>query len=437
MAAYNHYQNANGNELNDPELNRIMEIMDIPKVDPDIQRLYFFSVGSAANMSEKRVTKLEQNDIQQYPPLVQKLGMEMGMETHLILMDPVLTNPPYIVQHMREIHNLDPNDDQHDYQHDYQNGDYYFYPQINLHVHVFKIPVNYQTIPSKNGNVNVALNYDITPILYQFNEHCKETNNLLIFHDFSGRDTWKLAEHMDNHPSGSKNASVLYDISMRRQGSCYVDLNDPFYNVKMDVDNNNKLVFFNPFHLRSHEIINMIKKMDPFRDANEINQLLYVVKRNIYLIKNYLYPVVRRSLVFIQDYITKPTREEKSNLVDKFKSRMLESDFVLYEAYGYMNLYRNINSIHNNDSFPYEVEKNVKNMIKIMCSIIEHMFNGIRFSHNDMMSVHFINLNLYKWMDYLEQDIKEWKNGFGNFIDPADLEDYSPKYDPRNVCNYV
>jgi hypothetical protein len=183
--------------------------------------IVFISIGSAALMKQNGVLESKYNH--QYPPCIQKLE-SLNRPIFIILIDPVLEDPPYILS----IHETD-----HDIKH---NSKY-----NNLHVHPIRSNVTYMGAPYYQQNNKYE--DDITECFVMLNELSQQNKWLSVVHDFSGRDI-NILTHLFNIRSNN----IIYGIDMGENDGCYINLDSRIY----DITFNN--IVFNPYNTTLEEL---------------------------------------------------------------------------------------------------------------------------------------------------------------------------------------
>jgi len=357
------------------------------------QNVLYIGVGTAANMILKKKNKLDSCDEQQYIPFLKHIkNMFPDIHLHIILIDKALQNPPYCVQ----VDNLS----------DTPNND-----QYSISDNKWKKDIEYDNIYNSTygDKVYVIMDYmyydnsETIEKLYELNEHIKNNNDILLFHDFTGRDTYTLSYLFDEQIEGYKDR-IIYDITLRFDGTCYVDMTDKTY--FLDIEMYGKYIhLLNPYNIKSENIANAINTAHTY---NYKMQLLISINNRMHILKNIIYPFYRKYNILKNKIKNKNiSNKEIINLIDNSK---YDNIFSIGACSGYSDLYCDINDYSNN---PLDINK-LENMLDKYKYYLKIFLKGllfISFSHN-LDNIEYMTDNLiklidsepYKWSDIIEYD---------------------------------
>lgn len=180
----------------------------IKSTSQETPHIIFMSLGSAA--ATRNLNGLvDDENYHQYPQFLQNINHKIrGGHIHIILIDPELESPPYIIQdHSKGL--------------DFENitGNYYIAHNFN-HVHVYTLR---KFVFVNDGQFNYPDYINITDDLIALNNLCMEESILLIYNDFSGRANKSVAELYDEQICMHLD-HIVYGLSSRKQISCYINL---------------------------------------------------------------------------------------------------------------------------------------------------------------------------------------------------------------------
>lgn len=240
-----------------------INFIDIIEEYISIGDLIYLSIGSAANIHSKGGNKLQEHDNQQYPPFLNNIKkIYTKKRIHIILIDPCLSKPPYIINDIGDFDG---------------SGQFYENRDKLINVYAFNEYVHYFDKDSCYKSTY------ITPSLNLLNQKCLINNWTLIVHDFSGRDINILADIFDQVYE-KNNEQLIYDINNRINGGCYINL----LNVSSQLN----------FYIED----DIIKLKNPFnkkyREPNNAH-VLYNAKWRI--IHQYIYPLYRTIFYGLRD----------------------------------------------------------------------------------------------------------------------------------------
>ncbi len=358
----------------------------------DGQNLIFISVGSAANMEMKKEDTLHQKDMHQYPPYIQNIKQMFPMlPIHLILIDPWLTTPSYIVK------NLEKEDKRYDIDVEFDNI-YHFENSTN--VYEFKDYVTYKGMSNDNKE------FDITNMLEELNDFCITNNHILLFHDFSGRNTWKLAYYFDKKLNQC-DSSIIYDITLRMEGTCSIDLTNPTFSLPLFFDDE-KISIFNPYKLTNQDLFLMLNR----DDNKHLKQILITVyKKRISMLVDDLYPIYRR----FKKHTIDMKKDSSIELASKFIDRVYNDEFYMIDMLFEKDILNKINCYKASIGNEIIDISLLESIIDTMEDCLrEYLYNLLRpFDDDEIIKIRIAQLieiideNIYKWPQEIRKMIEE------------------------------
>ena len=241
-------------------------LVDYLESSPRDDCIYWISIGSASNICSNRPYVLNRN-MHQFPPFLQEYNYNSKVNLRLILIDEMLSTPPYVVTHILgnqcKKHNI------------YNN----IYYANNIEIISCNEYIEYDRQKYNYSDSTYKLFDKIN------NYILKANNNLLFVHDFSGYNCAYLAEHFDQLYISNK---IMYDITVRSDRSCIFDLENKLYKPIIKDFN-----IFNPVYLSNSELYEL------FEDDLYKPQIQLYLKGQYNILKDKLYPIYRRIYTFI------------------------------------------------------------------------------------------------------------------------------------------
>jgi hypothetical protein len=254
----------------------VVHYTGFPKPD---QNLLYVGVGTAANIDHKNGAVLDMNNYHQFPPVVRSIYQKHNMTTHLVQIDPFTSDIPYVVKD-DGTPNFYQDDQYSNVWHSYDNS---------LHVYSFRIYAEYGLQgPVKN---------DIIDYLRTLNNFTVESNHLMLFHDFTGRNTFEVAYYFDRELKDNIDR-VVYDITCRCPGTCYVELTNPAMIYNTNLRRNGIVVIANPYSIPKEEWITTF--VDNMGNQHIQAQMAAVIHNEINRLFEYIFPIYRRFMMSLQ-----------------------------------------------------------------------------------------------------------------------------------------
>ena len=208
---------------------------NIKQTPSQVPHIIYFSIGSAAGLRDDNGL-VENKNYHQYPPFLQQLQEEINSaHIYIILIDPMLENPPYLVtDHSKGLDFIQ------------ENVDYYTARSVNQNIfHVFSMRENVYI----NGQYFYDGYHNITQELFKLNDMCMKESILMIYNDFTGRDNKYVAEFFDEQVSTHLD-HIIYGIGARKEFGCYIDLMsiESQFIFKNTIRNRSMIKVFNIFN---------------------------------------------------------------------------------------------------------------------------------------------------------------------------------------------
>ena len=173
--------------------------------------------GLITNTNNGRI--LEDENYHQFPPTLQNL-YKKHTDLHLIiiLIDPIQENPIYMATDQKLIKNLFNNNPWHCIEH--ENMELY----INERISVYTFRKNIMTQASNYHHAEELI--DITEDLRELNKLCIQNDITFIYHDFTGRDTYKDLDVFFNDLNSNYSDQIIYGIGNGFFTGCYFDMSN-------------------------------------------------------------------------------------------------------------------------------------------------------------------------------------------------------------------
>ncbi|AYV79836.1 MAG: putative ORFan [Faunusvirus sp.] len=205
--------------------------------------IHYIAIGSAEPLLYDGVIK--NSDNQQFPPFLQLIRNEHPDKLiRVVLIDENINTYPYITKFLdstwTELH-----------------SGLYFNKKYSVEL------VIYRTNSLIKYNVKQEFYTDESIALFKaYNDYVIKKNDYLFVHDFAGHRIDKLAYYFDHLYSDNKiyKTHIMYDISFRKNISCYIDLTDDA-NFPRIVGGN----IYNPFNIPLSDMLNAYKTADKWQ----------------------------------------------------------------------------------------------------------------------------------------------------------------------------
>jgi hypothetical protein len=201
----------NPNQSSD-KLNNVLVHINHILMSNDNPSIIYFAVGSAAQTFEiidgKRVIK--QENYQQFPNFLQKMYLFERMNVFIVLIDPELESPPYIITDK----NFDAILGIKEWKH---TPEFDVYEKSNVYVYSIR-----RFVKTSVDELMFDAD-DITENLQSFNELAKSENVFMFYYNYSGIDVCPLAKLFDEQ-NKEYLSQIIYGFGGRINHGCYLDL---------------------------------------------------------------------------------------------------------------------------------------------------------------------------------------------------------------------
>ena len=215
--------------------------------------IIYVAIGSASCLLEKRIDDLKMEDRQQFPPFMQKIHRDNpNLRITLVLIDPMLTDPPYCVERQLDCKRV---------------SDYH-YSSETINVYAFRESCSYY-----DGDYG----QDIRPSFRKLITYCQNNPVIAFVHAFSGREMSDLRENlMGKNPYLQE--KIMFGIDFGQDGGCYIDLMNPTNHPLLESDGG-QYTIFNPSSIPNTSLVSMYHCTDNNIKRMQIKRVI----DNIYL----------------------------------------------------------------------------------------------------------------------------------------------------------
>jgi len=217
----------------------------------------YVAIGSAAHMAKEDCFGnwyIEPQFEQQFPPFLSSLKKLCPFEPiHIILIDPMLEDPPFVVcdkkKNLANGWNKINNETICEFYND----------ATNVHVYPIKSYISYL------NNCEHEQCTDAMPFFKKLNMIACVNDWLVIVHDYSGYDAGTLGKFFDDALMEHRD-HIIYGIDVRSsERGCYIDLTKPgcdfVYNIM-----GSSIKIFNPFNFTDH--VELMKQLDIYKSIS-------------------------------------------------------------------------------------------------------------------------------------------------------------------------
>ncbi len=198
--------------------------------------------GLITNTNNGRI--LEDQNYHQFPPTLQNLYKEhKDLHLIIILIDPMQENPIYMATDNNLIKKLFNNNPWHCIEH--ENFEVYINERIS--VYTFR-----KTVITKASIYNNSEGLtDITEDLRELNKLCIQNDITFVYHDFTGRDTYKNLDFYFEDLISDYSDQIIYGIGNGFFTGCYFDMCDKKSHLATVIENKKRKVIkiFNIKHI--------------------------------------------------------------------------------------------------------------------------------------------------------------------------------------------
>lgn len=264
----------------------------------------YIAIGSAAHCC-KYDESLDEWNIdpkfeQQFPKFLRDLKEKFPFDPlHIILIDPMLETPPFIVCNSKKKINESWNKNKLqlpkiNLETDLQEE--YFNKITNIHIY----PINKAIGCPGDENIDMYVNF--TDFFDTLNILSKLNNWFTVIQDYSGRYMYKFSEYYDNSLYGHRN-HIIYGLNARLDESCCVDLLRPACTFIYQ-QTQNGITVFNPYNFDNiidmYDILVMLKSNSQTQNEYEIAKdqinIFMKHKKESTIIK--LCDIIRQTMLF-------------------------------------------------------------------------------------------------------------------------------------------
>lgn len=289
--------------------------LEIIKNDKNTNKLVYVSIGSAANSIkwENGELVLDAKYNQQFPECLQELKKEYtDASLYILLFDPSIESPPYIVKDKKNITGLGVDKLWE------KKGNMYFNKTDNISVYSCS---KYVTCDGYNEN---KVGENITVLFNKLNYMAIVNDWFLLVHDFSGRNINDVAEYYDSVLEGHKD-HIIYGIGYRHIGGCYMDLCNDTSKFVIESKKDEKIKIFNPYD----HTFKQIKEIYNSTHNSKIKASIKIcMDYNIKKFKSNILSVYRR-LCVIKSYYNKENKIVIEDVEYAYIDKKYKLDFAI------------------------------------------------------------------------------------------------------------
>lgn len=300
------------------------------KDDEGDTKIVYIAVGCAANLEEKKIDFLKDHENQQFPVFLRDIQKKYNFPIYILLADPLLTKPPYIINN-----GWDLNDD--------------CYQKDNIKVFTINKIFDYEKNKEKFKTLN---------------KFCFDNQHLLFFHDYTGLDINNFYKHIEEQCK-MYSKHIMYGINMRTDSGCYMDLNN-IQNKPIIFEENNRYVIFNPNYTDDLvDIYNETKSEE--------------IKEQIKIHVKYKYKIFTESIIPYRQLLLN-INAYKNDPIEIYKEKIL--------------LHKNIKHINDYIIAPIDVYYDcvIKEISKIFNQILEDSFGIFKNNHLNIAGREYDNM---------------------------------------------
>lgn len=403
------------NQLHNNILNGLTMILSNISDKNEKNTCIYVSVGSAAYSANKNeitgIWSIDDQNNQQFPQFLKSLKQILPFSpVHIILIDPMLENPPLIVWDKSTDNTKCSNNWKKT--NIYQKFDIEHYENNvnNINVYVLRKYVIYEPYDNRFSEIE-AIN--ISLFLIQLDVESIENNWFTVFNDFSGVIMSNIALVHDktlkdinyNHLN-----HVIYGLGTRKDGGCNFDLTLPECDFVYDITSNGIKVF-NPFYNTCHDndILKSLMYLAEMPDATEKH------KRDCLIVMSQIEELIK--------YKRKIILYEIMTLVRQFGKLLKDPSQIDKKSIRVNNLYIlftykiNLEELYKNekyfDIFYHCVEILKKELKEHICVIYKQETNDIV---EKIVLDMILMLDPYSWYNQISQLLKEFDKRTGKEI---------------------
>jgi hypothetical protein len=346
------------------------DILDQINLTESAHATIYVAIGSAAHMTkvdEKGNWYIEPQYEQQFPIFLSSLKKLCPYEPiHIILIDPMLENPPFVVcngkKEIADGWTKIENETVHKFYNDATN------------VHIYPV----QSYISYLGGSTDELASDAMPFFSKLNNIAISRNWLVIVHDYSGFNIGTLGDFFDAILVGHCD-HIIYGIDSRSsEGGCYIDLTKPSCDFVYDVSKSG-ITVFNPYNFPNPA--ELISKLNTIKSIANIDD---ETKKNYTIAYEQVKYFIETKRKFITCDVMTLARQIKK-LID---GHDIDHCIILYNS-------KNIESKYSVGIKKFLDDKKYDNLLILIIDIIKH-----ELIH------HIYPLHLEKTIDVVDETVK-------------------------------
>ena len=217
---------------------KLVQVID--KIHHSIQQtqqpaIIYMGIGAACGLFNENGL-IDDKNYHEYPMFLQKMQEQLySTKIDIILIDPLLTNPPYIVKdHSKHL--------------DFKQTepDTYVAKSATQNIVTVHCIREYVCI---DGQYSCDECFNITQALFHLNEICMHESVLFVFNDFSGRSNKYVAEFFDDQISKHLD-HIIIGLGARKDSGCYIDVtgSDCVFPFKLTERNRMMVKVFNIYN---------------------------------------------------------------------------------------------------------------------------------------------------------------------------------------------
>ena len=276
---------------------------DIPNINTPM--CIYIAIGSAAHMVKREDGGVDDLYYHQFPKFLEEMHQAINMTTFHILIDPDLESPPFMTV---------------------DNSKGLVFDNYDICQHsTDKKHIVYCMRHAVTMSVYTQAYTDITHELHQLNDLAMENKKLLVYNDFTGRNTKPLANYFDDTISKHLD-HIIYGLGNRGNHGCYIDILNPSCKLAFKLEGSIKV--FNPFHML-HNKLNMAEEIEtyPFEHIEIITTSIENILDYSYKYFNNILGIFRILYQLIIGKCEKPTEYFVETLDDSIKELFVRGDY--------------------------------------------------------------------------------------------------------------
>lgn len=330
----------------------------------------YVAIGSAAHMSkvdEQGNWFIEPQHEQQFPIFLSSLKKLCPHEPiHIILIDPMLENPPFVVCNgkkeiadgWRKIEN--------------ETVCEFYNDATNVHVYPIRSYISYL------GSCADESASDVMQFFSKLNGIAISRNWLVMVHDYSGFSAGMLGDFFDSVLVGHCD-HIIYGIDCRSsEGGCYIDLTKPSCDFVYDISRSG-ITVFNPYNFASP--VELMSKLYTIKSIANVDD---ETKKNYAIASEQVKCFIATKRRFITTDVMTAVRQIKKII----EGHDIDHDMIMYSS-------KNIGNKYSIDIKKFLDEKKYDDLLVLIINILKH-----ELIH------HIYPLYLEKTIDIVDETLK-------------------------------